>query len=69
MVDPDRQEHQELVPTLAKASAEEQKAIAELRKALGYSFRFRLESKDAVTFLYFPNGAGDISKLDPALRG
>src|SRR5207249_1998364 len=48
---------------------EEQKAVAELRKVVGYSFRFRLESKDAVTFLYFPNGAGEISKLDPGLQG
>jgi hypothetical protein len=69
MVDPDREEHQRLIPALAKASPEEQKAIAELRKVLGYDFRFRLESKDAVTFLYFPNGAGDLSKIDPALAG
>ena len=69
LVDPDRKEQQRLAPQLAKASLAEQKAIAELRKVVGYSFRFRLESKDAVTFLYFPRGAGDISKLDPALQG
>jgi len=69
LVDPDREEHQRLVPKLAKASPEEQQAIAELRKAVGYSFRFRLELKDAVTFLYFPDGADDISKLDPGLHG
>jgi len=69
LVDPDREEHQELAPKLAKASPEEQKAIAELRKAIGYSFRFRLESNDAVTYLYFPYGADDISKFDPGLQG
>jgi hypothetical protein len=69
MVDPDRQEHQRLIPSLAKASPAEQKAIAELRKTLGYDFRFRLESKDAVTFLYFPNSAGDLRTIDPALAG
>ncbi|WP_162136347.1 leucine-rich repeat domain-containing protein [Zavarzinella formosa] len=69
LVDPDRKEHQELAPELAKASSGEQKAIAELRKVIGYSFRFRLESKNAVTFLCFPYGADDISKLDPALQG
>ena len=55
-------------PILAEASAEEQRAIAELRKTIGYSFHFRLETKNAVTFLYFPT-ADDISKLDPALQG
>ncbi len=69
LVDPDREDHQELAPKLAKASPGEQKAIAELRKVFGYSFRFRLEANDAVTFLYFPYGAEDISKLDPALQG
>lgn len=69
LIDADREEHQELAPKLAKASPEEQKAIAELRKAIGYSFRFRLESNDAVTYLYFPYGADDISKLDPGLQG
>jgi len=69
LVDPDREEHQELAPKLAKASPEEQKAIAELRKVIGYSFQFRLEANDAVTFLFFPYGTEDISKLDPALQG
>ena len=69
LIDPDRRQHQDLAPSLAKASRAEQAAIAELRKTLGYDFRFRLESKDAVTFLYFPNGAGDLGKIDPALAG
>ncbi len=69
IVDPDREEHQELASKLVKASPEEQKAIAELRKVFGYSFRFRLEANDAVTYLYFPNGVEDISKLDAALQG
>lgn len=69
MVDPDREEHQFFAPKLAKASAEEQKAIAELRKTMGYAFSFRLEVKDAVTFLYFPYGADDISQLDTGLQG
>lgn len=51
LVDPDRKEQQRLAPRLAKASPAEQEAIVELRKVVGYSFRFRLESKDAVTFL------------------
>jgi hypothetical protein len=68
LVDPGRREHEELGPKLAKASAEEQKAIADLRKLIGYSFRFRLEKDNAVTFLYFPE-ASDIERFDPALRG
>lgn len=68
LVDPDRRGHLELEPKLARASAEEQQAIADLRKLIGYSFRFRLEQKDAVTFLYVPE-AGEIDRFDPALRG
>lgn len=68
LVDPERKAHQQLAPQLARASAEEQRAIAELRKVVGYSFRFRLESKDAVTFLYFPDVAGEIGKLDRGLQ-
>jgi Leucine-rich repeat (LRR) protein len=68
LVDPDRRQHQELAPKLAEASAEEQQAITDLRKLIGYSFRFRLETKGAVTFLYVPE-AGEIGRFDPALRG
>lgn len=68
MVDPDRQEHEDLGPKLASATPQEQISIAELRKAIGYSFRFRLELKNAVTFLYFPE-AEDIVELDLPLQG
>ncbi len=68
LVDPDRREHEESGPKLAQASAEEQKAIADLRKLIGYSFHFRLEKEGAVTFLHFPD-AGGIDRFDPALRG
>lgn len=68
LVDPDRREHEELGPMLAGASTEEQEAIADLRKLIGYSFHFRLEKKGAVTFLSVPE-AGEIDRFDPALRG
>jgi Leucine-rich repeat (LRR) protein len=68
LVDPDREEHQTLGSKLSRASAKEQNAIADLRKCVGYSFHFRLEANNAVTFLYFPE-AGDICRFDTALRG
>lgn len=68
LADPNREEHLFLEPTRAKACAAEQKAIADLRKAIGYSFRFRAEVGTDITYLYFPT-ADDIGALDPHLGG
>ena len=67
LVDPGRREHAYLSTHLAKATAGEREAIAELRKEIGYSFRFRQEVKDDITFLYIPD-AGDVCRLDAALK-
>ncbi len=66
MVDPERRNHQDLAPALAEAPQEEQQAIAELRKVIGYSFRFYVEGKK-VTYLDFLE-AEDIGRFDAALR-
>lgn len=68
LVDPDRKEHQELGSKLARTSAEERQAIADIRKLIRYAFRFRVETNRTVTFLYVPD-AGAIGRFDPALRG
>jgi hypothetical protein len=68
LVDPERQQHLILEPELATTSAAEKQAIAQIRKIVGYSFSFRIETKNAVTYLYFPK-AGELGRLDPALRG
>lgn len=68
LIDPQRQQHLILEPELATTSPAEKQAIAQLRKIVGYSFRFRIETKNAVTYLYFPK-AGELSRLDSALRG
>jgi len=67
LVDPGRREHGALGSKLAKATVEEREAISELRKEIGYSFRFRQEVRDEVTFLYIPD-AGDVCRLDAALK-
>jgi hypothetical protein len=67
LVDPRRQEHLWLESRLATTSDAEKKAIAALRKVIGYGFHYRID-QGAVTFLSIRKPI-DAKLVDPALRG
>jgi hypothetical protein len=64
--DPERRYHLTLQPQLAATSSREQQAVGELRKAIGYTFRVKIES-GAITEVHI--GTEDAGRVDPALKG
>jgi hypothetical protein len=65
--DPDRRYHMTRHPQLAATSAEERRAVAELRKAFGYQFQLKVEA-GGITEVRVLSGV-DAGRAGPALKG
>lgn len=66
LYDPERRYHLALQPQLRETSADEQRAIDDLRQRIGYGFRLKVESQSIVE-LDVQSG-GDSGRVDPALK-
>jgi hypothetical protein len=64
--DPERRYHLEMQPQLEQTARQERQAIADLRRAIGYRFRFHVEAGAVVGLSVY--GGNSAERLDPMLK-